>query len=49
MNFVHRLLKFSVAILDIIMEGIISQIFYSGPSSHFMGFFFLQYVTRFLT
>ena len=35
-NFVHRLLKFSVVILDIIMEGTVSQMFYIGPSSHFM-------------
>ena len=35
-NFVHRLLKFSVVIFDIIMEATMSQIFYLGPSSYFM-------------
>ena len=35
-NIVHRLLKFSMGILDLVMEGKMSQIFYLGPSSHFI-------------
>ena len=35
-NIVHRLLKCPMVILDIIMEGNMSQIFYLGPSSHFI-------------
>ena len=31
-----RLFKFGVLILDIIMEGTVSQICYLGPSSYFM-------------
>ena len=31
-----RLFKFGVLILDIIMEGTRSQMFYLGPSSYFM-------------
>ena len=33
---VHRLLKFSIVILDIITEGTVSHIFYLGPSFYFM-------------
>ena len=32
----HRLLKFAVVILGIIMEGTVSQIFRLGPRSNFM-------------
>ena len=32
----HKLLKRCEAILDIIMEGIVSQIFYIGPSFYLM-------------
>ena len=32
----HKLLKFCEAILDIIMEGTVSQTFYLGPSFYFM-------------
>ena len=35
-NIVHRLLKFSIAILEMITEGTVSQIFYLGPSFYFM-------------
>ena len=35
-NIVHSLLTFSVVILDMIMEGTVSQIFYLGPNSHFI-------------
>ena len=35
-NFVHRLLKLCMAILDMVMEGTVSQIFYLGSSFHFM-------------
>ena len=31
-----RLLKFSVVVLDMIMEGTVSQNFYLGPSCTFM-------------
>ena len=31
-NIENRLLKFSVVIIDVLMEGNVSQIFYSGPS-----------------
>ena len=33
-----RLLKFSVGIIDILMDGTVSQIFYVGPSPTFMRF-----------
>ena len=35
-NIVHRLLKFSIGILDMITEGTVSQISYLGPSFYFM-------------
>ena len=35
-NIVHRLLKFSIVILDMITEGTVSQILYLGPSFYFM-------------
>ena len=35
-NIDHRLLKFAVVILGIIMEGTVSQIFRLGPRSNFM-------------
>ena len=35
-NFVHRQLKFSMAIFDINMERTLSQIFHICPSCHFM-------------
>ena len=35
-NIKDRLLKFSVLVLDMIMEGTVSQIFLLGPSSCFM-------------
>ena len=38
-NIKDRLIKYSVAVLGIMMEGTVSQIFYLGPS------FFLFYVT----
>ena len=43
-NIKTRLFKFCVLILDIIMEGTVSQNFYLGPSSYFMLFrkLFLQ-------
>ena len=43
-NIKTRLFKLCVLILDIIMEGTVSQIFYFGPSSYFMLFrkLFLQ-------
>ena len=33
---VHRLLKFSIVILDMITEGTMSQIFYLGTSFYFI-------------
>ena len=35
-NVYPKLFKFGVLILDIIMEGTMSQILYLGPSSYFM-------------
>ena len=35
-NIYERLLRFSLGIIDILMEGTVSQIFYLGPSSSFM-------------
>ena len=32
----YNLLNFSVVIVDIVMEGTMSQIFYLGPRSYFM-------------
>ena len=37
-NIKTRLVKFDVLILDIMMEGTVSQIFFLGPSSYFMLF-----------
>ena len=36
-NILDRLLKLSVGILDILMEGTVSQIFYLSPSSSLLG------------
>ena len=35
-DIIYKLFKFGVVILDIIMEGTVSQNFYLGPSSFFM-------------
>ena len=32
----YNLLNFSVVIVDIVMEGTVSQILYLGPTSYFM-------------
>ena len=37
-NIVYKLFKFGMAILDIIMEGTMPQIFNLGHSSHFITF-----------
>ena len=37
-NIQDRLLKCSVVIIDMLMEGTVSQILYLGPSSCFMRF-----------
>ena len=37
-NTLHSKMKFSVIILDNIMEETMSQIYHIGPSSHFMIF-----------
>ena len=53
-NIIQRQSKSSVLILAMVIEGTVSQIFYLGPSSHFMCFqklysqSFLN-VSRFLT
>ena len=38
LNIIYRLFKFGVCILDVIMEGKVSQIFYLGPGSYLMWF-----------
>ena len=53
-NILDRLLKFSVVIIDMLMEGTVSPIFYIGLSSCFMrlqklSFQILENVSRFLT
>ena len=35
-NIIYKLFTFGVVILDIIIEGTVSLIFYLGPSSFFM-------------
>ena len=46
-NIKTRLFNLCVFILDIIMKGTMSQLFYLGPSSHFM-FFRKLFFTNFM-